>query len=106
MAKKTPAKKIVSECCPAATADYKPSLYLNLEGAGQVSQIKGLKLGEKVQILVEGTVRGLEQRKSSRYREGKYIEIDSGHIDIEGYQVKVLEDEIDFGAQTGTGDDD
>lgn len=105
MAAKTKAKNIVSECCPPPVGDYKPSLYLNLEGAGQVSQIKGLKIGEKVQILVEGTVRGLEQRKSSRFRNGKDVEVETGHIDVEGYSLKVLEDEVDFAKLTGVDDD-
>lgn len=105
MAAKVKAKKVVAECCPTSVGNYKPSLYLNLEGAAQVGQIKGLKLGEKVQVLIEGTVRGLEQRKSSRYRDGKDVEIDAGHIDLEGYTVRVVEDEEDFGTKNGVDDD-
>lgn len=93
-AKKTKPKVIKSECCaPAMPGDYKPSLYLDLEGAKQVNQIEGLKLGEKVEILVTGIVRALEQRKSMRYRDGKEKEVETGHISVEGYQVQVLEEE-------------
>lgn len=104
-AKKTAAKKVVAECCPASIGDYKPSLHLDLEGEKQVAQIEGLKLGEKVQIMVTGTVRALEQRKSMRYRDGKEKEVESGYISVEGYSVLVVEDEEDFAKKNGVDDE-
>ena len=104
-AKKTAPKVVKSECCAPSIGDYKPSLYLDLEGTKQVNQIEGLKLGETVQILVTGTVRALEQRKSMRYRDGKEKEVETGHISVEGYNVQVVEDEADFAKANGVDED-
>lgn len=92
MAKKV--QKVVKEACcaPVAPGDYKPSMYIDLEGT-DVSEIKGLKLGDKVELLITGTVRGLSQRKSTRYRNGKDVEVATGSIDLERHSVEVLEDE-------------
>lgn len=104
--KKVAAKVVKAECCaPPPIGEYKPSLFLDLEGVKQVSQLEGLKLGEKVQILVTGTVRALEQRKSMRYRDGKEKEVESGHISVEGYQVQIVDDEVDFGKKHGVDDE-
>lgn len=91
MAKKT---KVVSECCGPAM-DYKPRLYLNLEGQ-DVAQIKGLKVGEEVEIRVTGRVVGLSQRERPDHKtEGKVIK--TGDIDLEGYKVQVMgEEENEF----------
>lgn len=106
MAKKLK-RNIKSEMAvPAQVGDYKPSLYLDLEGAKQVNQIEGLKLGEKVEILVTGVVRALEQRKSMRYRNGKEKEVETGHISVEGYSVKVLEEESNVFSKMADDDED
>lgn len=92
MAKRV-SKNIKSECCaPAAVGDYKPSLYLDLEGKS-VKELEGIQLGEEVQVLVKGKVTRLEQRKSMRYRKDKEVEVETGSISIEGYEVAVVEDE-------------
>lgn len=91
-AKKKVSKIVAAECCPAPSGDYKPSMYIDLEGS-DVSEIKGLKIGDKVELLVTGVVRGLSQRKSTRYRNGKDVEVTTGSIDLERQSVEVLEDE-------------
>lgn len=88
--KKTAAKNIKSECCGTPIGDYKPSLYLSLEGK-DVSEIEGLKVGEEVQVLVTGKITRLTQEKRKKY--GTEKEVESGTIDIEGYTVAVVEDE-------------
>lgn len=91
MAKKTKSKNIKSECCaPTSIGDYKPSLYLSLEGK-DVSEIEGLKVGEEVQVLVTGKITRLSQEKRKKY--GSEKETESGTIEIEGYKVAVVEDE-------------
>jgi hypothetical protein len=86
---KVKGKKVVETCCGPAIGDYKPSLYVDLEGK-DVSQVKGLTVGQKVQMLVEGTVRSLEQRERSD-EDGKMKK--TGSISIESYSVDVLGDE-------------
>ncbi len=90
-AKKTKAKSIKTDCCPVPTADCKPRLYLDLQDQ-DVKQILGLNVGDEVEILVTGTVKGLSQRERQDYDEPKKT-VKTGSIDIEGYSVKVLEDE-------------
>jgi hypothetical protein len=86
-------KVVASECCaPCGVADtYKPRLYLNLQDK-DVSQIKGLTVGEEVTVLVTGTVKGLEQRERTSYDEPSKTE-KTGEIQLENYRVEVTEDE-------------
>ena len=88
---------------PVAAPEFKPRICLALEGQ-DVAQIKALKVGERVQILVEGTVKGLSQRERPDWDDPKKIR-KSGDIDLENYSVKVLEDEVDFAKQNGVDDD-
>lgn len=85
---KVKGKKTVATCCPEVACDYKPRLYLDLQDK-DVSQIKGLSVGQKVQVLVEGTVKGLEQRERSEDKKT----VKTGSISLESYTVEVLEDE-------------
>ncbi len=89
-------KPVAAECCPTPCADYKPRLYLDLVDEA-VAQIPGLKVGEKVQILVEGTVKGLDQRERSDSYEGKTENKKTGSIQLESYSVKVLGEDDEFG---------
>lgn len=89
MATKVKGKKTVDCCAAPCVGDYKPRLYLDLQDK-DVAQIKGLTVGEKVQVLVTGTVKGLEQRE--RQNEDKKQE-KTGSIQLEGYAVEVLGDE-------------
>lgn len=82
-------KKEVSCCDAPCVGNYKPTLYLSLEGK-DTGQIKGVAVGEKVQILVEGTVKGVSQNERSGC-DGEKTK--HGSIDLEGYSVKVLADE-------------
>lgn len=91
MAKKSSVKgkKVVDTCCSAPIGDYKPRLYLDLEGK-DVSQVKGLTVGEEVWCLVKGKVVGLEQRERTD-SEGTLKK--TGSIQLEGYEVDVLAEE-------------
>lgn len=66
-------------------------MYIDLEGQ-DVSQIKGLTVGQTVQVLVEGKVCCLEQRERQDYDEPKKTRT-TGSISIENYEVQVLDDE-------------
>ena len=89
MAKKT----VKSEyACPPSVGDYKPRLYLDLEGK-DIKQIEGLSVGETAEFLVTGKVVGLEQRERSDSHDGKTEIKKTGSISLEGYHVKLLEDE-------------
>ncbi len=85
-------KKVVSEVsAPASLAEYKPQLYLDLEGQ-DVSQVLGLKVGEEVMVHVTGKIVGLEQReRKDNDTEGKTKT--TGTIRLEGYRVQVMGDE-------------
>ena len=83
------AKKTVSECNAPCVGDYKPRLYLDLQDK-DVSQLKGLTVGEEVEVVVHGTVRGLEQRERTNEK-GETEK--TGSIQLEGYRVSVLDDE-------------
>lgn len=86
------AKKVKKEIsAPAAVDGYKPCLYLDMQGQ-DVSQIKELNIGDKVEILVTGTVKGLSQRQRQDYDDSKKT-VKTGTIDLEGYKVKVLGEE-------------
>ena len=88
--KKSKAKSKVVDCCaPACVDDYRPRIYLDLEGA-DVKQIKGLKVGEQGQVLISGKVVGLEERTRT---DEKGKEKKTASIQIEGYDVEVLGDE-------------
>ena len=87
--KKTKSKNIVTECCPSV--ECKPRLYLDLQDQ-DVKQLKGLTVGDNVEIFVSGTVKGLSQRERTDYEDPKTI-IKTGSIDLENYTVQVVEDE-------------
>lgn len=57
-----------------------------------VKQIAGLNVGDDVEIVLTGTVKGLSQRERSDYDDPKKI-VKTGSIDLENYSVKVVEDE-------------
>ena len=84
-------KTVAGECCPMASPDCKPRLYLDLQDQ-DIKQIKGLSVGDKVEILVCGTVKGLSQRERQDYDDSKKT-VKTGSIDLENYTVEVLEDE-------------
>lgn len=56
-------KKISSKeaDCVEGVCSYSPSTYLDFD---DVTEIKGLELGQKVRIVLTGTVKSLEQRES------------------------------------------
>ena len=90
MAKKLK-KNVKSEMAPIATTEYdKPCLYLDFQGQ-DVKQITGLAVGEEVEILVKGTIKGLSQRTRKDYESEKTV--NTGTIDLENYKVSVVEDE-------------
>lgn len=104
MAKEKVSKRVKATlAAPAPASEFKPRLYLSLEGQ-DVTQIKELKVGDHIQVLVEGTIKGLSQRERPDYDDPKKVR-KSGDIDLEGYRVKVLEDEVDFAKQNGVDDD-
>jgi len=90
MATKTKSKMVKQECCPTV-AECAPRLYLALEGQ-DVSQIKDLKVGEQVEILVTGKVVGLAQRERHDPENAKNAR-KTGDIDLEDYKVQVLGEE-------------
>ncbi len=85
-------KEVAHQCCPAPVGDYKPRLYLDLVDE-DVTQVQGLKVGEKIEILVTGVVKGLEQRERSDNYDGKPETKKTGSISLEGYDVRVLSDD-------------
>ena len=91
MAKKT---KVVAECCGPVSPDYKPTLWLDLEGQ-DVAQVAGLSVGEQVEILVTGEVSELSQneRESSDEKDKKPVKKKTGTIRLKGYRVRVMGDE-------------
>jgi hypothetical protein len=91
MASKKVNKVVKESCCAPACAPMKSRLYLSLEGQ-DVAQIKSLAVGEKVQILVTGTVKGLSQRERVDYDDSKK-KVKTGDIDLEDYRVEVVGDE-------------
>ena len=89
--KKTKSKNIKTECCPPSVGECKPRLYLDLQDQ-DVKQILGLNVGDEVEILVKGTIKGLSQRERQDYDEPKKT-VKTGSIDLEGYTIQVVEDE-------------
>lgn len=77
--------KVVDTCC-SPIGDYKPTLYLDLEGK-DVSQIKGLKVGEEGEFVVKGTIVGLEQSERTN-EDGKNKT--TGSIRLKDYEVDVM----------------
>lgn len=89
MAKKSKAKAAVMDsCCAVPSSDYKPRLYIDLDDQ-DVAQLKGLKIGEKGQVLVTGKIVGIEQRQNADGGKTKT----RGSIQFESFDVEVLGDE-------------
>lgn len=74
-----------------APSEVSKRLYLDFEGK-DVSQIKGLAIGERVMVMVEGTIKGLSQRQREDYNDPKKT-VTTGSIDLESYTVTVMDDE-------------
>lgn len=68
---------------------YKPRLYFDLEGE-DVSQVKGLTVGETASFCVTGKVVGLEQSERTDEK-GKMRK--TGSIRLENYSVELEEEE-------------
>lgn len=100
------AKKVVKEACcaPVGAPEYKPRLYLQLEGQ-DVAQIKTLKVGEKIELRITGRVVGLSQRERPDYDKKDKV-IKSGDIDLEGYRVEVMGDEDNEFTEMSKDEDD
>ena len=81
------AKTVKATLGPVEAPSYKPRLFLCLEGQ-DVSQVKDLKVGDKIEALVTGKVVGLSQRE--RPGDNGKGTVKSGDIDLEGYRVKIL----------------
>lgn len=90
MAKK--GKKLYGAPVPSHPGDYKPRLYLDLEGA-DVQQVEGLKVGETHEFSVRGKVVGLSQNKRTD-EDGK--ERTTGSIQLEGFEVETLDGDNEF----------
>lgn len=82
-------KKVKAEMTAPMAMDYKPCMCIRLEGT-DVKQVESLKVGEKAEFRVTGTVKGLSE-DSRMDMDGK--KRTSGSIDLEDYKVEVLEDE-------------
>ena len=89
--KKLGTKNVTGSCCPVPMGECKPRLYLDLQDQ-DMKQIGGLNVGDEVEILVRGTVKGLSQRERADYDDPKKT-VKTGSIDLEGYTVEVMEDE-------------
>lgn len=87
MAKKKVKQTLKCEPC----ADFKPRMYVSLEGQ-DVAQIKTLQVGDEVELKVTGKVVGLSQRERPDYNDSSKTK-KTGDIDLEDYRVEVLEDE-------------
>jgi hypothetical protein len=83
--------KVKKELAMAPEApDYKPTLWLDLEGQ-DVVQVKELSVGEEVEVVVTGKVVGLEQRE--RQDSGDKTAKKTGSIRLENYRVRVMGEE-------------
>lgn len=87
-AKKT---KVVDSCCPTPCDTYKPRLYLNLQDK-DVAQVKGLTIGEEVELVIRGKVVGISQRSRKDYDDPEKT-VKTGDIDLEDYTVEVMGEE-------------
>lgn len=81
-------KLLAGSCCPS---DSSSRLYLDLQDQ-DVKQIAGLNVGDDVEIMVRGTVKGLSQRERQDYDDPSKT-VKTGSIDLEDYTVEVVEDE-------------
>ena len=88
MAKKTKAKYLGPTVAPEMS---KPSMYVDLQDQ-DVSQLKDLAVGDKVELRVIGTIKGLSQDSRKSYDDPKKT-IKTGSIRLEGYSVEVMEEE-------------
>lgn len=70
---------------PDLAVKEKPCVYFTLEEA-QLNEMKGLKVGSPVRVVVTGTVKGLGQR------EGYDTEAVSGNLDVEIDKISVSYD--------------
>lgn len=97
-AKKAKPKTKVMDCCVPADVGYKPTLYLDLEGQ-DVSQVKGLTVGEEGVFVVKGKIVGLEASERSHTNEdGKTENRKTGSIRLKEFRVEVMgEDDNEFG---------
>jgi len=99
MAKKTKAKNVVDTCGCPAVGDYKPRLYLDLQDKS-VEELKGLKIGEDVEVMVKGRLVELSQRERT---EGK-DKVKTGSISLENYELMVVEDDQNLFAKLAAED--
>lgn len=76
-----------------SVGDSIPCLYLDLQDQ-DVKQLGDLNVGDEVEILVKGTIKGLSQRERQDYDNVKKT-VKTGSIDLEKYTVQVVEDEKD-----------
>lgn len=76
---------------PLATApgEYKPRLYLDLEGKS-VKELEGLKVGDVQEFCVRGKIVGLEERTRTDEKGKERV---TGSIQLEGYEVESMEEE-------------
>lgn len=74
-----------------ASLESRPCLYVSFEGR-DVAQIKGLAIGEEIELLIKGRVRGISQRERPSYTEQDKV-VKTGDIDLENYRVRVLEED-------------
>lgn len=87
------AKKKVSSnealCC--GDMAYSPSMYVDFDKLGE---IKGLSVGDKVRLVITGTVKSVEQRES--YDDPKAVR---GSLGIKDFEAEIIDDESnEFGA--------
>lgn len=88
MAKKAKAEIASAPCGPG---EYKPTLYLDFQGK-DASQLVGVAVGDEVEIVVRGKVKGVSQRQRTDYDDDKKI-VKTGTIDLEDYKVQIMEEE-------------
>lgn len=84
------AKKMKAEMA-AMPGEMKPCLYLDFQGK-DVSQIQGVAVGDEVEIVVRGKVKGVSQRERTDYDDPKKV-VKTGTIDLHDYKVTILEEE-------------
>lgn len=58
MAKKKVSSKVV---CESPDCTYSPSIYIDFD---KLAEVKGLGVGDKVKVLITGTIKSVEQRES------------------------------------------
>jgi len=89
--------KISSKAANPVEVQYSPGLYIDLDS---VSELKNLTIGDKVNVVVKGTVKSLEQREAYE-GEGKT----RASICLKDFEAEIVPESTEFDGLFDEGDD-